>query len=100
MGVRRYSPLPSIRKVQERFDELQERCNGFHNSPTIAELREAGVKKAYATCRNFQCLHQGDPFELASLPSEWTVWRLRKRPRFTCGRCGTMRAKFRMVWDG
>jgi hypothetical protein len=43
MGPRRYSRDRNVRRRQEQFEELQWRCDVDYYTPTIRELREAGI---------------------------------------------------------
>lgn len=93
MGVRRYSNLPSVRRRQEAFDDLQWRCEADHYAPTIGELRDSGVvKAAHYRCANYKCLHQGNSFELTRYWRGANVRDLKRQQ--TCGVCGGRRVRF------
>lgn len=97
MGVSRYSRNPAERRRQELFDHLQTRC-GWNDDLTIGELRAAGVVKAHLVCRKFECMHNGDAFDLAKFGGKLLVRRLRWQ--YVCGRCGTKGPILRLSQEG
>lgn len=100
MGVSRYDRDPWLRRRQQLFDDLQARCRQAYLPPTIAELRAAGIERGEPVCRNYDCLRHGPVISFANLPQYLTVWGLRNRRRFICGKCGTRRADLVLIWEG
>jgi hypothetical protein len=79
MGPSRYSRDRNVRRRQEQFEELQWRYDVDYYTPTIGELREAGIVEALFKCRNIECGHVGERFNLDRYWSGLTVRDLKRR---------------------
>jgi hypothetical protein len=96
MGVSRYSRDPALRRHQERFDELQWRCEVDYYAPTIGELRDAGIEEGRFTCKVYECLHVGQRFKLTRYWSGLNVRDLKRRQR--CGQCWGRKVKLQIFF--
>src|SRR5690349_6271757 len=93
---RRHSRFPNLRRRQEQFDELQWRCDVDYYTPTLRELRDAGIVEGQFRCRNPDCNHVGERFDLTRYWSGMTVRDLKRRQ--TCSRCWWRKVKLKLFF--
>lgn len=90
----RHPRSAALRRQQEQFDELQWRCDVDYYTPTIRELRDAFIYEGQFRCRDPNCGHVGERFDLTRYWSGLTVRDLKRRQ--TCGRCWGRQVKLKI----
>jgi hypothetical protein len=98
MGVSRYSAIPSVRRRQQLFDDLQDRCWIDFHSPKIGELLDCGIVRAHREYSGRSCAHRSDSFDVSKFGRNLCVRDLRWN--YVCGDCGKNRPHLRLEWTG
>jgi hypothetical protein len=96
MGSSRYSRNREVRRRQEQFEELQWRCDVDYYTPTLADLREAGIVEARFKCASSDCGHVGESFKLTRYWSGLTVREMKKRQ--IAVRAGGRKVKIKLLY--
>jgi hypothetical protein len=96
MRPRRYSRDQSVRR-QERFEQPQRRCDVDYHTPTIRDLRSAGIGEVRFKCANVDCGRVGEPFKLTRYWGGLAVRDLKKRQ--ICGECWGRKMRPRILFQ-
>lgn len=97
MGVRRHSTNPFVRRRQEQLDRLQWLCRIYGDPITIGDIISGDVHRAQWRCRNPECFHRSEAFDLSRFGRKVTVTKLRWK--FVCSVCGFNRPDLELLWE-